>query len=71
MTVLNDRPHTALVIIDVQNDVVRGTYARDVVVRNIVSLVARARAAGAPVIWVQPSGDDLVAGSGDGSTSPS
>lgn len=62
MTTLADRPNTALVVIDVQNDVVAGSFARDSVVGNIATLVERARAAGTPVIWVQHADDGLVAG---------
>jgi len=60
MTSLDDRPNTALVVVDVQNDVVANAYQRDDVVANIQQLVARARAAEVPVIWVQHSDDDLV-----------
>ena len=59
MTTLTDRPHTALVVIDVQNDVVAGTHNRDGVVANIVTLVDKARAANVPVVWVQHSSDQL------------
>ena len=59
MTTLPDRPNTALVVIDVQNDVVGGAYNRDAVIENINTLVAKARSADAPVIWVQHSDDDL------------
>ena len=63
MTTLADRPNTALVVIDVQNDVVQAAYERDAVVANIAALVAKARAAGVPVVWVQHSDADLVEGS--------
>jgi nicotinamidase-related amidase len=63
MTSLSDRPHTALLVVDVQNDVVAGAHNRDGVIANIAALVSRARAAGAPVIWVQHSDDDLPRGS--------
>ena len=59
MTSLSDRPHTALLVIDVQNDVVAGAHNRDGVVANIAVLVEKARAEGAPVIWVQHSDDGL------------
>jgi nicotinamidase-related amidase len=59
MTSLSDRPHTALLVIDVQNDVVAGAYNRDGVIANINLLVGKARAEGAPVIWVQHSDDDM------------
>ena len=53
MTTLEDRPHTALVVIDVQNGVVGGAHQRDAVVANIASLVEKARSAATPVVWVQ------------------
>jgi nicotinamidase-related amidase len=59
VTSLSDRPHTALMVIDVQNDVVADAYNRDDVITNIAALVGKARAEGAPVIWVQHSGDGL------------
>ena len=59
MTTLPDRPNTALLVIDVQNDVVAGAHNRDGVIANIASVVDKARAQGAPVIWVQHSSDDL------------
>jgi nicotinamidase-related amidase len=63
MTTLTDRPHTALLVIDVQVGVVAGAPRRDDVIANINTLVDRARAEGVPVIWVQHSGDDLAQGS--------
>src|SRR5687767_8450781 len=59
MTTLTDRPHTALLVIDVQNDVVRGAHRRDSVVAAIAVLVGKARAAGVPVVWVQHSSDEM------------
>jgi len=55
MTTLQDRPHTALTVIDVQEGVVAGAHERDRVVANIATLVERARAQGTPVVWVQHS----------------
>ena len=60
MTTLPDRPHSALLVVDVQNGVVDGSFNRDEVVANIGDLVARAREAGTPVVWVQHSSDELV-----------
>jgi nicotinamidase-related amidase len=59
MTTLPDRPHTALLVIDVQNDVVAGAPRRDEVVAAIAGLVDRARAAATPVVWVQHSDEGL------------
>jgi nicotinamidase-related amidase len=63
MTTLADRPHTALMVIDVQKGVVGDAHDRDTVVANIGALVDRARDEGVPIVWVQHSGDDLATGS--------
>jgi nicotinamidase-related amidase len=63
VTSLNDRPNTALLVIDMQRDVVGQAYDVDRVVANINSLVDRARAEDVPVIWVQHSADDMPQGS--------
>jgi nicotinamidase-related amidase len=63
MTTLENRPNTALLVIDVQNGVVAGSHQRDAVVANVGSLVARARREHVPVVWVQHSDKDLPRGS--------
>lgn len=63
MTTLDDRPNTALLVIDVQNGVVGEAHQRDAVVANVASLVDRAREAGAPVVWVQHDDEELEHGS--------
>lgn len=63
MTTLVDRPKTALLVIDVQTDVVAGGHARDAVVATIAGLVDRAREAEVDVVWVQHSSEQLVEGS--------
>jgi nicotinamidase-related amidase len=63
VTTLADRPNTALLVIDVQRGVVAGAHERDAVVANIAGLVDRARAAGAPVVWVQHNSEEFVNGS--------
>ncbi|SHH56942.1 cysteine hydrolase family protein [Streptomyces sp. 3214.6] len=65
MTTLADRPHTALLVIDVQKGLVAGAPRREEVIANIDTLVDAARAQDVPVIWVQHSDDDLVRGSED------
>lgn len=62
MSTLPGRTRTALIVIDVQTGVVARAWERDAVVRNISDLVTRARAAGAPVVWVQHEDGDLKAG---------
>lgn len=59
MTSLENRPHTALMVIDVQHGVVAAAHERDDVVDRIGTLVDRARHAGVPVVWVQHSDDGL------------
>ena len=63
MTTLQDRPNTALVVIDVQNGVVAGNYERDAVVTTISGLVDKARQQRIPVVWVQHSDEHLERGS--------
>jgi len=63
MTSLRDRPNTALLVVDVQNDVVANAHDRDEVIANINTLVGKARAEDVPVIWVQHSSDELPEGS--------
>lgn len=62
MTTLSDRPTTALMVIDVQRGVVAGGHEAARVVDKIGTLVDRARSAGAPIVWVQHSSEDLVEG---------
>lgn len=63
MTTLDNRPNTALLVIDVQNGVVDEGHERDAVVANIGGLVGKARREGVPVVWVQHSDEGLVRGS--------
>jgi nicotinamidase-related amidase len=63
MTTLENRPNTALLVVDVQNGVVEGTHERDAIVANIGIVVEKARSAGVPVVWVQQTDDNLVKGS--------
>jgi nicotinamidase-related amidase len=63
MATLDNRPNTALVVIDVQNGNMAEAHARDAVVANVSSLVERARAEQVPVVWVQHADDNLPHGS--------
>jgi nicotinamidase-related amidase len=65
MTTLANRLNTALLVIDVQNAVVKGAYVRDLVVANISSLIEKARLERVPVVWVQHSSEQLPRGSND------
>jgi nicotinamidase-related amidase len=65
MTTLENRPNTALLVVDVQNGVVGGAHKREAVVANIGSLVEKARLEQVPVVWVQHSDEQLARGSED------
>src|SRR6266498_2216758 len=65
MTTLENRPNTALLVVDVQNGVVEGAPERDAVVANVGSLVEKARRERVPVVWVQHSDEQLARGSDD------
>jgi nicotinamidase-related amidase len=65
MTTLQDRPGTALMVIDVQKSVVADAHQRDAVVARIGTLVGLARDEGVPIVWVQHSDEQLKKGSDD------
>jgi nicotinamidase-related amidase len=65
MTTLENRPNTALLIVDVQNGVVEEAHERDAVVANIASLTEKARREQIPVVWVQHSDSHLARESDD------
>jgi nicotinamidase-related amidase len=63
VSTLQNRPNTALLVIDVQTGVVEGNHERDAVVANVGSLVEKARQEQVPVVWVQHSSEELAKGS--------
>jgi nicotinamidase-related amidase len=63
VTTFENRPNTALLVVDVQNGVVIGNHERDAVVANIERVVDEARQKRIPVVWVQDSGESLAMGS--------
>ena len=63
MTSLRERPNTAVLVVDVQNNVVANAHRRDEVIANISALVDKARAEQVPVIWVQHTDENLPVGS--------
>ena len=65
MSTLENRPNTALLVVDVQNGAVEGARERDAVVANVGRLVEKARRERVPVVWVQHSDEQLVKGSDD------
>jgi nicotinamidase-related amidase len=62
MSTLENRPNTALLVIDVQNGAVEGAHERDAVVANVGTLVDKAREEDVPVVWVQHSSEGLAKG---------
>ena len=63
MATVRDGNKGVLLIVDVQVGVVSDAWDAPRVIKNVARAVERARAQGAPVIWVQHSGADLVRGS--------
>ena len=59
MTTLENRPNTALLVVDVQNAAVERAHEPDAVVANVGSLVEKARRERVPVVWVQHSDEQL------------
>ena len=53
---------SVLLVVDLQAGVVANVWEGDRVVGNAAEAVSKARAAGAPVVWVQHSDDELVHG---------
>jgi len=62
MTTLENRPNTALLVVDAQNGVLEGAHERDAVVANVGRLVEKARQKQVPVVWVQHSDERMARG---------
>jgi nicotinamidase-related amidase len=63
MSTLDNRPNSALLVIDVQNGVVGNAVRRDSTLAAIAAVVDKARAAEVDVIWVQDTQEDRTPGS--------
>ena len=63
MTTLVGRPNTALLVIDLQNEVVAGAHQRHEVLAVVSALVHRARDARVPIVWVRHADETLEVGS--------
>lgn len=59
----SERGGSALIVIDVQVNVVKDAFERDGKIANMATAVAKARAAGVPVLWVRHSESELPIGS--------
>jgi nicotinamidase-related amidase len=71
MTTLENRPNTALLVVDVQNGVVAGAHERDAVVPNVGRLVEKARGNGSPLSGSSTLTSSLRGGATTGGSSPS
>lgn len=63
MSTLTTRDRKALLVVDVQHDVVAQAWQRDAVVGRIADLVDGARAAQVPVVWIRHNDPYLPIGS--------
>src|SRR5262249_50716923 len=59
---LENRPNSAVLVIDVQNGVVGHAYNRDAVVANLAALVDKAREGDVDVVWIQHNSEELKRG---------
>jgi len=66
MSTFRERPNSALLVVDVQNGVLADAWHRDEVIATIGDVVAKARSAEVPVIWVQDAAGNRVAGTEPG-----
>ncbi len=55
MATLTDRPHTALLVFDMQQGGVDGAHDRAATVARIAALIDRARDEQVPVVWIRHS----------------
>ncbi len=62
MSTFRERPNSALLVVDVQNEVLADAWHRDEVIATIGEVVAKARFAEVPVIWVQDAAGNRVPG---------
>jgi len=65
MATVREGNKAVLLVVDVQAGVMRNVWEAQRIIENISTAVEKARAQGAPVLWVQHSDDELVHGSAD------
>ncbi len=63
MATIREGHQAVLVVVDVQTDVMSEAWEAPRIIRNVASVVERARTQGVPVVWVQHNDDELVFGS--------
>lgn len=71
MTTHENRPNTALLVVDVQNGVVQRAHQRDAVVANVGSLVEKARRERVPLSGSSTRTSSSPGGATTGGSSPS
>ena len=59
MATVRDGDRSVLLVVDVQNGVMKDAWDAPRIISNVACAVERARAARAPVIWVQHADDEL------------
>lgn len=59
MTRLENRPNSALLVVDMQNGVIAKAHTRAAIIAKIEALVEKARRNKTPVIWIQHSDSQL------------
>lgn len=62
MSTIPESPNSALLVVDVQNGVLADAWHRDEVIATIGTVVAKARSAGIPVIWIQDAAGNRITG---------
>ncbi|MEM7114192.1 MAG: isochorismatase family protein [Chloroflexota bacterium] len=65
MATIREGKYPVLLIVDVQNGVMRETWEPKRIIENIGIAVAKAREQNIPIIWVQHSDDEVIHGSND------
>ncbi len=60
MSAAADRPNAAVLVVDVQRDVVANAHDAGRIIANIGTVIDKARAADVPVVWIQHYDEDLV-----------
>ncbi|MBN9214964.1 MAG: isochorismatase [Microbacterium sp. SCN 70-200] len=62
MSTRSEGTATALLVVDVQNDVMDAAWEREAVITRIAALVERARSESVPIVWVQHDDEGMPVG---------
>ena len=71
MATVREGKRDVVLVVDFQNGVVASAWDREAVAAHIRTVVAKARAAGVPVVWVRHADEELVPGSPEWEIDPS